>query len=101
MTLVAIDGRELEGKPTGVGSYLSNILREIGPPAGLRLQIFFKNGIPAMDLGTAEPVLLQSNARNLFWQNGMLARELRERNARLFFTPTANSIGSFRGIQVI
>jgi len=99
--VIGIDGRELEGKPTGVGSYLGNVLRNMEPGANFRMQIFFKNEIPPLDAIDAEPVLLRSGSRNLLWQNGTLARELNNRNVRLFFTPTANSISFFSGIQAI
>ena len=98
--IIGIDGRELEGKPTGVGSYLRNILRNMEPPAHFKLQIFFKNEIPDLDGIAAEPVLLKSSGRNFFWQNGMLSRELKKRSVNLFFTPIATAIPSFDGKQV-
>jgi glycosyltransferase involved in cell wall biosynthesis len=98
--LIGIDGRELEGKPTGVGSYLRNILLNMEVPSNLRIQVFFKNEIPELEHRTAESILLKSQKRNFFWQNGTLANALKERNTDLFFTPTATAISSFRGIQV-
>jgi glycosyltransferase involved in cell wall biosynthesis len=99
--LIGIDGRELEGKPTGVGNYLLNILREMEIPSHFRLQIFFKDEIPPLPECTVEPVLLRSQQRNLFWQNGILARELKKRNIKLLFTPSANSILFFDAIQTV
>jgi glycosyltransferase involved in cell wall biosynthesis len=99
--IIGIDGRELEGKATGVGSYLLNILREMEVPSRFRLQVFFKNEIPPLPECSVEPVLLASQQRNFFWQNGILSRELKRRSVKLFFTPTANSILFFDEIQTV
>jgi glycosyltransferase involved in cell wall biosynthesis len=99
--LIGIDGRELEGKPTGVGSYLYNILREMEIPSSHRLQVFFKNEIPHLEDCNIEPVLLQSRSRNVIWQNGILSRELKRRKVDLFFTPSANAVLFLQAIQVI
>ena len=96
---IAIDGRELEGKPTGVGNYLLNILQHIELPPDFQLQIFFKNEIPAGLPARVEPVLLPSNKSNLAWLHTILASELRRRNTKLFFSPTPNCIPFFSGIQ--
>jgi len=97
--IIGIDGRELEGKPTGVGSYLRNILQNMEVTANFRLLIFFKNEIPALHRIPGEAILLKSNKRNFFWQNGILADELQKQKADLFFTPIATAIPSFKGIQ--
>jgi glycosyltransferase involved in cell wall biosynthesis len=99
--LIGIDGRELEGKPTGVGNYLLNILREMEVPNHFRIQVFFKQEIPQLAGLNIEPILLQSPQRNLFWQNGVLAKELKRRKVKLFFTPTPNFIHFFDGIQAV
>lgn len=98
--LIGIDGRELEGKPTGVGNYLSNILQELDLPADFRIQVFFKNEIPAGSLPQrCEAVLLRSKKKNLAWLHTTLAAEIRRRNIRLFFAPNSNCVPFFSGIQ--
>ena len=99
--LIGIDGRELEGKPTGVGNYLSNILQELELPPDFKIQIFFKNEIPPDSIATrVEPVLLPSRKSNLAWLHTVLASEIRRRNIQLFFSPTANCVSFFSGIQI-
>ena len=98
--IIGIDGRELEGKPTGVGSYLRNILLHMDVPAKFRILIFFKNEIPKIEGIPGELVLLRSDQRNFFWQNGMLAKELKKKKVDLFFTPIATALSSFHGIQI-
>jgi len=98
--LIGIDGRELEGKPTGVGNYLSNILQEIELPPDFKIQLFFKNEIPSDLLPPrVEPVLLPSKKNNLAWLHTILSSEIRRRNIQLFFSPTANCVPFFSGIQ--
>ncbi len=97
---IAIDGRELEGKPTGVGNYLLNILQEMELPRDFQSQIFYKNEIPPFPVAGMEPVLLQSKKKNLAWIHTVLAPELRRRNTQLFFSPTPNSIPLFHGVQI-
>jgi glycosyltransferase involved in cell wall biosynthesis len=100
LNLIAIDGRELEGKPTGVGNYLLNILESLELKSGWKAQIFFKNEIPPQSLPHYEPVLLKSNKKNLPWLHTVLAPELKRRNVNLFFSPTPNCVPLFHGIQV-
>jgi glycosyltransferase involved in cell wall biosynthesis len=99
--LIGIDGRELEGKPTGVGNYLRNILRDLTLPSSWQIQIFFKNEIPQCVNGKAETVLLRSDKTNLAWLHTKLASELRRRNISLFFSPTPNCAPLFDGVQAI
>ena len=99
MKTIAIDGRELEGKPTGVGNYLQNILFSMDVPENLEVQIFFKNEIPQPQFDRVEPVLLKSPTKNVVWFHTTLATELRRRNVDLFFSPTPNCIPMFQGIQ--
>lgn len=98
--LIGIDGRELEGKPTGVGNYLSNILQQIELPAHFKIQLYFKNEIPS-DLipSQVEPVLLPSKKNNLAWLHTILSSEIRRRKIQLFFSPTASCVPFFSGIQ--
>jgi glycosyltransferase involved in cell wall biosynthesis len=97
---IGIDGRELEGKPTGVGSYLRNILLYMDVPTNFRIVTFFKNEIPEMEGIPGEPVLLRSAKRNFFWQNQVLIPQLNQRKVDLFFTPSAIALPAFQGVQV-
>ena len=100
--IIGVDGRELEGKPTGVGNYLRNILERIKIPNGAILQIYFKTEIPAHLEGiAAEPILLESQDSNLIWQQSKLAATLNDKKVGLFFSPANSGPWFFKGINVI
>lgn len=100
--IIGVDARELEGKPTGVGTYLRNILERVALPKGAKLQLYFKNEvvdvIPDLD---AERILLKSSGNNLMWQQWKLRRELVQRKVDLFFSPANSSPLYFPGIQTL
>lgn len=100
--IIGIDGRELEGKPTGVGIYLRNILERLKIPAGAQLQIYFKKEVPPNLHGiNAESILLPSQDSNLIWQQRRLSSQLRHRGVNLFFSPANSGPWFFNGINVI
>lgn len=100
--IIGIDGRELEGKPTGVGIYLRSILQRLRLPAGAQLQIYFKREVPPNLEGIkAELILLPSQDSNLIWQQRTLSSQLRHRGVKLFFSPSNSGPWFFKGINVI
>lgn len=99
--LIGVDARELEGKPTGVGVYLRNILERIALPKDTELLLYFRNLIPKNLPACGAPVLLQADGGNLRWQQWTLARELNRRKVRLFFSPANTAPWSYRGISVM
>lgn len=99
---VGIDARELEGKPTGVGVYLRNILERLRIPNGARLQLYFKQQIPSsLPDVNAERILLKSSGGNLRWQQWKLWRTLAANKVKLFFSPANSGPFYFSGIQVV
>jgi glycosyltransferase involved in cell wall biosynthesis len=100
--ILGVDGRELEGKPTGVGMYLRNILERIQIPSSTSLQIYFKTEIPPnLESIQAEPVLLKSEDSNLLWQQRTLGPHLRDQRVRLLFSPANSTVWFFHGINVM
>jgi glycosyltransferase involved in cell wall biosynthesis len=99
--IIGIDGREMEGKPTGVGVYLRNLLKKLSVPGGAHLQIYFKTEIPDLTGIDAEPVLLKSTEGNLLWQQKNLSNHLRQSAAQLFFSPSNSVPWFFDGINVM
>ncbi|PWT92103.1 MAG: hypothetical protein C5B54_04090 [Acidobacteria bacterium] len=100
--IIGVDARELEGKPTGVGSYLRNILTRVQLPPGSSLQLYFKKQIPDQlsDL-EAEKILLKSSVNNMHWQQWHLWRALKKNRVKLLFSP-ANALPlHFHGVQVV
>jgi glycosyltransferase involved in cell wall biosynthesis len=100
--IIGVDARELEGKRTGVGTYLRNILERIALPKDAKLQLYFKSEIPDVfpDLD-AERILLKSAGSNLMWQQWKLRKELIRRRVNLFFSPANSAPLYYPGIQTI
>ena len=100
--IIGVDARELEGKPTGVGVYLREILRRVRLPSGAQLQLFFRNAVPG-GLGDVPgaPVVLPSRGTNLAWQQWRLCREASRRGVDLLFSPANSLPWRFRGIQAM
>src|SRR5512140_2921539 len=97
--IIGVDGRELEGRRTGVGIYLKNILERITLPKGNSLQLFFRKEIPAGPNVDAERILLKAGASNLLWEQWILRQELKRRNIRFFFSPGYSCPWYLDGIQ--
>jgi glycosyltransferase involved in cell wall biosynthesis len=87
--VIGIDGRELQGRPTGVGRYLRNLLRR-WRDGGDRLVVYFEGAAPA------DPVLAHSAiatravapaARGVLWQQRHLPAATRGDGLDVFFSP--------------
>jgi glycosyltransferase involved in cell wall biosynthesis len=100
--IIGIDGRELEGKPTGIGNYLGHILERVRLPSGARLQMYFKTEIPVeLPKIEAEKIVLYSKGSNLIWQQTTLCKELHKREVLLFFSPANSGPWFYKGINLI
>lgn len=100
--IIGIDARELEGKLTGVGVYLREILRRIQLPADSQLLLFFRTAIPAAaaDL-PGIPVVLSPGKGNFLWQQWTLCRAATARGVHLLFSPGYSLPWHFRGRQAV
>src|SRR5437773_4525840 len=100
--IIGVDARELEGKPTGVATYLRNILERVALPQNTQLQLYFKSEIPDVfpDLD-AERILLKSKGSNVMWQQWKLRKELIRRKVNFFFSPSNSAPLYFPGIQAV
>lgn len=100
--IIGVDARELEGKATGVGVYLREILRRLQLPAGAELQLFFRHspsaGLPDIPASCIE---VPSRGNNLSWQQWSLCREASRRRVSLLFSPANSLPWRFGGIQVM
>lgn len=100
--IIGVDARELEGKATGVGVYLRQILRRVNLPAGVELQLFFRDPAPpGLEDIPGTRVVLPSGGSNLSWQQWTLRREAARRGVALFFSPANTLLWHFRGIQAM
>ncbi len=87
---IGIDARELQGRPTGVGRYLRNLLRA-WPPVDDRLFLYF-NGAPPSDLPQPAGCTLAARApgparHGLVWQERFLPRAAVADGVDVFFAP--------------
>lgn len=100
--IVGVDARELEGKITGVGVYLREILSRVQLPAGTEMLLFFSKEVPeqvAALPGTS--VVLASGGGNFLWQQWTLCREAARRGVNFLFSPAYSLPWHFRGRQAV
>ncbi|HEY7413193.1 MAG TPA: glycosyltransferase family 1 protein [Vicinamibacteria bacterium] len=82
---IGVDARELQGRPTGVGRYLRNLLAAW--PAGDAFVLYF-NGAPPAGLGVeGEARAVGPAAHGLLWQERDLPRAARGDGLDVFFAP--------------
>jgi glycosyltransferase involved in cell wall biosynthesis len=85
---IAIDARELAGRPTGVGRYLAEILRAWGDLAGARTHEFIlcaPGPVPLPD--TLKASLVTAAGRGTLWEQLTLPRLVADANADVLFAP--------------
>lgn len=86
---IGVDARELQGRPTGTGRYLRNLLRLWTAGEGDRLVAYF-NGPPPPDPVLAHPRILCRGLpprRGLLWQERSLPAAARADGVQAFFSP--------------
>jgi glycosyltransferase involved in cell wall biosynthesis len=89
--VIGIDARELQGRPTGTGRYLRNLLRAWPPDARDRLILYF-NGPARPDPSRERPSVVSrplgnGRARGLVWQERLLPSAARADGVEVFFSP--------------
>jgi glycosyltransferase involved in cell wall biosynthesis len=89
--VVGVDGRELQGRPTGTGRYLRNLLRQWAAADRDRLVVFF-DGPPPDDRVLAAPALearrvADGGTRGVTWLERHLPRAARGVPLDVFFSP--------------
>jgi glycosyltransferase involved in cell wall biosynthesis len=86
---VAVDGRELCGKPTGVGRYLSELLVEWGRSADARRHqwLLYAPSAPAVPAAFTDQVRLLPGAGGTRWEQWTLARALAANRPDVLFAP--------------
>jgi glycosyltransferase involved in cell wall biosynthesis len=85
---IAIDARELSGRPTGVGRYLQHLLHEWAR-GGLphTFTLYSHDGRLAIPPGLAAEVALVPGSGGTAWEQGALARAVRRDRPGVFFAP--------------
>ena len=88
---IGIDGRELQGRPTGTGRYLRNLLRTWPTTTQDRLVVYFNGPAPSDDIldrpGIVRRPLGEAPARGLLWQERHLPAAARADVLDVFFAP--------------
>ena len=87
---IGIEAHNLEGRRTGVGRYLINLLRQWSKfdlPADLKFILYFKKEIPDLDLPNSfEKKLLCSNS-NAFFMHYLLPKAAKKDKVDILFCP--------------
>ncbi|MGE3276302.1 MAG: glycosyltransferase family 4 protein [Vicinamibacterales bacterium] len=85
---IAVDARELCGKPTGVGRYLAELLREWSDgPAARHEWVLYAHEPPVVPPAFAGVVELLPGAGGTRWEQWDLGRRLRARRPDVLFAP--------------
>jgi glycosyltransferase involved in cell wall biosynthesis len=85
---IAIDARELAGRPTGVGRYLAELLRAWGDLAGARTHEFVLCAPSAVPLpGTLRTSVVTAAGGGTLWEQITLPRLVADANADVLFAP--------------
>jgi len=91
--IIAVDSRSLEGSKTGVGRYLSNLLRYWKNEKEHEFILYFKDLIPKSDLvesNNFQTRLLKNPlgfSSNFFFQHFLLSYGIKKDKAEFFFSP--------------
>jgi glycosyltransferase involved in cell wall biosynthesis len=88
---VGIDARELQGRPTGTGRYLRNLLRAWTRSTDDRLHLYF-NGAAPPDPILDHPAIVprplgRGGVRGLWWQERLVPTAARADGVDVFFSP--------------
>ncbi|MBW6440474.1 glycosyltransferase family 4 protein [Patescibacteria group bacterium] len=90
---IGIDARSLENSKTGVGRYLSNLLKFWKNEKSIQFVLYFKDQIPKEELADTdnfEKVLLKNPlgfSSNFFFQHFLLPNRLKKDKIDYFFSP--------------
>jgi glycosyltransferase involved in cell wall biosynthesis len=88
---VGVDARELQGRPTGTGRYLRNLLREWKREPTIRLILYSAGETPADalldDPRVSRRPLGSAATHPLWWQERLLPRAVRADGIDVFFSP--------------
>ena len=85
---IGVDARELSGRATGVGRYLQCLLREWGLSAARhQWTLYSPDGRLAVPPGLDAEVAIVPGKGNTWWEQGALARAVRQDQPDLFFAP--------------
>ncbi|NOQ68001.1 hypothetical protein GQ568_01005, partial [Patescibacteria group bacterium] len=91
--IIAIDARTLEGQKTGVGRYLSGLLKYWRNNKECKFVFYFKDEIPRDDLLNSDNFNLKllknpfGFSSNFFFQHFLLPYQLKKDKADFFFSP--------------
>lgn len=100
--IIGIDARELEGKMTGVGVYLREVLKRVQLPPNSQLLLFFRTGIPEAAAGLpGSHVVLSRGKSNFLWQQWILSRAASARGVQFLFSPGYSLPWHFHGRQAV
>ncbi len=104
---IAVDARELEGRPTGVGRYLGGLLRSwLAAGGSERFLLYHRGELQYPDWANGESVEFRLPPRGLvpagaYWEQVVLPRALRRDRPDVLFAPAGTLPLSWRGPSVL
>jgi glycosyltransferase involved in cell wall biosynthesis len=88
---IGIDGRELQGRPTGTGRYLRNLLRHWTFDRHDTLLLYFNGAAPVLPVlaatGVETRIVGDGRSGGLVWQQRLLPEAARADKLDVFFSP--------------
>jgi glycosyltransferase involved in cell wall biosynthesis len=96
---IAVDGHDLTSRPTGVGRYLLNLLKEILKIDRLNhYTLYLKEDVPLAAMGLdLKKAVIPSAGGYSYWQNFVLVKAMKERGCDFLFAPANQLPVLFKG----
>lgn len=91
MAAIAIDARELTGRPTGVGRYLRELLRRWSAAPSRHDFALFTHVPLAPDVPLARQAIVLAGDGGVRWEQAVFARAIRRNRPDVLFAPAASA----------
>lgn len=100
---IAVDASQLNSSYTGVGRYLYNLLKEMAPLSkDIEYTLFFSSDVKLkLNYTNIKKIVLKTDRGNLYWQNFLLHKAIKEKKFDLLWSPNYYSPVFYTGRSVI
>ncbi len=100
---IAVDASQLNSTYTGVGRYLYNLLNQMAPLSpDIEYTLFFSSEIKLkLDHPNIKKIILKTRRGNLYWQNFVLNKAIKNKSFDLLWSPNYYSPVLHKGKSVI
>ncbi|MEN8153018.1 MAG: glycosyltransferase family 1 protein [Acidobacteriota bacterium] len=100
---IAVDASQLNSTYTGVGRYLYNLLKKLAPlDYDIKYTLLLSSDAEFdLDFKNIEKIILKTDRGNLYWQNFILNKELKNGNYDFLWSPNYYSPLFYRGRSIL